>query len=293
MPDLSVLIVSYNTRALLDACLHALQATVRTSYEVIVVDNASHDGSSEMLRTRWPEVRVFAMRDNLGFARAVNLALANASGQYLLLLNPDTRVLPEALDQLVAFLAEHPNAGVAAPQLLNADLTDQGTARAFPTPWATIFGRKSLLTRLFPHNRWSRRYMVGKQLKGAHPFVVDWVSGACMMVRRDVLGNVGPLDEHFFMYWEDADWCRRIGAAGYAVYCVPGAQVIHYEGQSSAGRPSRLIWTFHRSVYRYYTKHHLTPRWHPLRPFVAVGLTFRAAAIIATNAPLVTRTRSR
>ena len=293
MADLSILIVSYNTRALLDACLKELQATVQTKYEVVVVDNASRDGSVEMLRTHWPRVGVLEMGANLGFARAVNRALSAASGEYLLLLNPDTSVLPGALDQLVSFLAEHPEAGVAAPQLLNRDFTDQGTARAFPTPWASIFGRKSLLTKLAPNNPWSRRYLVGQRINQSAPFVVDWVSGACLMIRRDVLEKVGPLDERFFMYWEDADWCRRIGNAGYAVYCVPGAKVVHYEGQSSHGRPARLVWTFHRSVYTYYTKHHLRQPWHPLRPLVAAGLAFRAAAIIATSAPLATRTRSR
>lgn len=293
MTNLSVLVVSYNTRALLDACLKELQGSLQTPYEVVVVDNASHDGSVEMLRNSWPQVRVLEMRTNVGFARAVNRGLALASGEYLLLLNPDTCVRPGALDQLVTFLGEHPEAGVAAPQLLNGDLTDQGTARAFPTPWASIFGRKSLLTRLAPNNRWSRRYMVGQRINQSAPFVVDWVSGACLMVRRDVLEKVGPLDERFFMYWEDADWCRRIGDAGYAVYCVPGAKVVHYEGQSSLDRPARLVWTFHRSVYTYYTKHHLRQSWHPLRPLVAAGLAFRAAAIIATSAPLATRTRSK
>lgn len=293
MPPLSVSIVSYNTRAHLDACLRELQDTVRTRYEVVVVDNASHDGSVEMLRQSWPTVRVFEMGWNAGFARAMNRALAEATGDYLLLLNPDTRVLPDAVDKLVTFLAGHPQAGAAAPRLLNGDLSDQGTARAFPTPWASVFGRKSFLTRAFPNNPWSRRYLVGQNPVGTDPFAIDWVSGACLMTRHEVLDAVGALDEAFWMYWEDADWCRRIGDAGYAIYCLPDARVVHYEGQSSTGHSPRLVWTFHRSVYHYYAKHHLKRAWHPLRPLIAAGLACRAATIIAADAPLAFRTRSK
>src|SRR6266508_226060 len=158
MIDLSVLIVSYNTRELLDACLGAVFATVLDHrIEIIVVDNASRDGSPEMVRDRWPRVRLIQSPANVGFARAVNRGLAVAAGECLLLLNSDAQVQPRALDTLVEFLRANPSAAVAAPRLLNTDLTDQGTARAFPTAWAAIFGRKALLTRMFPSNPWSRR----------------------------------------------------------------------------------------------------------------------------------------
>lgn len=282
--DLSILIVNFNTRDLLSACLRSVAATVRRhTWEVIVADNASADGSVAMLRRDWPEVKVIETGANLGFARANNKALAVAQGRYLLLLNSDTEVLPDALDELVGFMDAHPAAGVAAPHLLNSDLTDQGTARAFPSPLAVLFGRKSLLTRLFPDNPWSQRYLVGRQHRGNEPFRVDWVSGACLMVRREAVERAGPLDEQFFMYWEDADWCRRIGNAGYAVYCVPSARVVHHEGQSSKGRSAFLVVVFHRSVYHYFTKHHAPQRLHPLRLLAAAGLTGRALSIIAAD----------
>jgi N-acetylglucosaminyl-diphospho-decaprenol L-rhamnosyltransferase len=283
-PDLSVLIVSYNTAALVDACLRSLAATVRlTNYEVVVADNGSVDGTVQMVRQNWPGVTVLDIGTNLGFARANNRALHASSGRHVLLLNSDAEVLEGALDELIAFMDAHPTVGVAAPHLLNSDLTDQGTARAFPSAAAAIFGRKSLLTRMFPANRWSRRYLVGRTQHGDTPFAVDWVSGACLMVRRSVIERVGALDEGFFMYWEDADWCRRIGNAGFGVFCVPAARVVHHEGQSSHGRSSRLVWEFHRSVFRYYTKHYTSMASVLLRPAVAVALTARAAAIIAVD----------
>jgi GT2 family glycosyltransferase len=294
-PDLSILIVSYNTRHLLSSCLQSLAAACqRHSYEAIVADNASSDDSVEMLRRDWPGVHVIEMGSNTGFARANNRAMAEARGRYFLLLNSDTNALGNSLDRLIDFLDATPSAGVAAPRLLNSDLTDQGTARAFPTPAAAIFGRKSAITRLFPHNPWTKRYMLGRAHEGGDPFSVDWVSGAGMMVSRLVVDRVGGLDEGFFMHWEDADWCRRIKDAGWAVYCVPVSEVVHHEGKSEQmyggvdrrgriGRPPRLCWEFHRSAYRYFVKHHAS---HPLNPFrwaAAAGLMVRAGVIIAAN----------
>ena len=161
------------------------------------------------MKAGYPHVRVIEMGSNTGFARANNRAIAAASGRFVFLLNPDT--VPEAgsIDRLVDFLDRTPAAAVAAPRLLNPDLTDQGTARSFPTASAAVFGRRSALSKLFPRNPWSQRYLVGRSVGGSEPFTVDWVSGAAMMVRRSVIDRIGGLDEGFFMHWEDADWCRR------------------------------------------------------------------------------------
>lgn len=294
-PDLTILIVSYNTRDLLATCLRSLpRALTQHTYEVVVADNASVDGSVTTLRREFPDVQVVEMGSNTGFARATNRAMAQGNGRHFLLLNSDTEALPGSLDVLIDFLDATRVAGVAAPQLLNSDLTDQGTARSFPTPAAALFGRKALLTRLFPGNPWAQRYMVGRQHVGEEPFSVDWVSGACFMVPRSVVDEVGALDEGFFMHWEDADWCHRIADAGYQVYCVPRARVVHHEGQSERvfggagprrrpGRPPRLVWVFHRSAYRYFVKHHAPQPWHPLRAVAGVALAARAVLIIAAN----------
>jgi N-acetylglucosaminyl-diphospho-decaprenol L-rhamnosyltransferase len=294
--DVSILVVSYNTRDLLSACLRTLsEAVAPFSHEVIVADNASSDGSVAMLRREWPNVSVIEMGANTGFARATNRAMAASSGRYVLLLNSDTEASPGSIGKLIAFLDGSPAAAVAAPQLLNSDLTDQGTARAFPTASAFLFGRKALLTKLFPRNPWTRRYMVGRERRDGQPFRIDWVSGACLLARRSAVNRVGMLDEGFFMHWEDADWCHRMIDAGYDVYCVPSARVVHHEGQSErrfggverrerVGRPAQLVWVFHESAYRYVTKHIAPQPWHPLRPIAAAGLRGRALAIIAANA---------
>lgn len=282
---LSVLLVTYDSRRFIDACLAALRDTVSVRYEVVLADNASHDGTLEHVRRTWPAVTCLDMGANTGFATACNRALGVSTGRHVLLLNGDAVVAPEALDALVGFLDAHPRAGVAAPLLLNEDGSDQGTARSFPTPAAAVFGRRSPLTRRFPGNRWSRRYLPAGPRGADGPVEVDWVSGACLMVPRRVVEQVGALDPGYFMYWEDADWCRRIKAAGYGVWCVPAARVVHAEGGSSGGGwPVRQVLRFHRAAYRYYRIHHLQGGWVALAPLAAAALTGRGTAIVLRDA---------
>ena len=278
---MSIVTVTFECRELIRRCLQAIPAAAAgRSYEVIIADNASTDGVVALLREEQPLVRLVEMGSNTGFARANNRAIAASRGRFILLLNPDTTPSPGSVDRLAAFLEQTPAAGVVAPQLLNSDLTDQGTARSFPTAAAAIFGRRSLLSKLFPHNRWSRRYLAGRWVAGSEPFEVDWVSGAALMVRRDVIARVGGLDEGFFMHWEDADWCHRIKDAGYKVYCLPAAQIVHAEGGSRRGWPPRQLWAFHRGAYRYYAKHHARQAWNPLRYVAYIGLSARALALM-------------
>ncbi|HLI43121.1 MAG TPA: glycosyltransferase family 2 protein [Acidimicrobiales bacterium] len=281
--DLSVVIVTYDSRPYVGACIRSLrQAVCKVSYEIVVADNASP--RSPFVRRVPPrpgdDVRVVEMSRNLGFAAGCNAGIAAARGRHLLLLNPDTEVAAGALDELVGFLDGHPEAGAVAPRLVNPDGSDQGTARAFPTPAAALFGRRSPLTALFPRNPFSRRYLSGLRHEGSEPFEVDWVSGACLMVSRAALDAAGPLDEGFFMYWEDADWCRRIKAAGFAVFCVPAATVVHDEGARRRRTPEQVRW-FHESAYRYYAKHHARATRRLLRPAVRLALRSRAEAIVA------------
>lgn len=283
-PEVSIAIVTYNARMVLGDCLGSLPAALsRHSFEVIVADNGSADGTPAAVRSQWPTVRVMELGANRGFSFANNKALNAARGRYVLLLNPDTVATPGSIDELIAFADARADVGVVAPRLLNVDSTDQGTARAFPTPAAALFGRHSLLTRLFPNNPWSRRYLVGRQHAGDQPFEIDWVSGACMLVSRRAIDAAGSLDEGFFMYWEDADWCRRIKHAGYRVFCVPTASVIHLDGSRARRLPAYQVWAFHSSAYRYYSKHHVRQSWNPLRALAALALYGRAALIIARN----------
>jgi len=280
--DVSIVIVSYECRELLRGCLRRIAAaTDGLRHEVIVADNASTDGVVGMLRAEWPDVRVIEMGSNTGFARANNRAIADARGRFILLLNPDTEAEPGSIATLVRFLDSTRGVGIVAPRLLNSDRTDQGTARAFPTAAAGLFGRRSLLTRLFPNNALSRRYLAGRHVSGTDPFEVDWVSGAALMITREALERAGGLDEGFFMHWEDADWCYRVKRSGFSVQCVPSSLIVHHEGGSRRGWPPRQIWAFHHGAFRFYAKHRAASLWNPLRYLAAIALGTRALVLIA------------
>jgi N-acetylglucosaminyl-diphospho-decaprenol L-rhamnosyltransferase len=294
--DVSVVIVSYHCRDDVMACVESvLGSRSARGFEVVVVDNGSTDGTLELLADRAPQARVIPMGMNAGFSKANNVGMATARGRYVLVLNPDTVVAPGALYRLADWLDAHGGAGVAAPQLLNADGTDQRTARAFPTPAAALFGRRSPLTRWFPRNRWSTRFLSGGAHRGDEPFRVDWVSGAAMMVPASVINEVGGFDEEFFLFWEDADWCRRITDAGYEVWCVPQAQVTHDEGGTrSHGWSPRVVRHFHRGAYLYWRKHHAPQPWNPLRWLAAGALGVRALLVMAReSAPAALRPPAR
>jgi N-acetylglucosaminyl-diphospho-decaprenol L-rhamnosyltransferase len=283
VPDVDVVIVGYHSRDLVLTCLDSLAGAAQgLEATVTVADNHSVDGTLEAVKARDDGSRAFDMGSNSGFSRANNRAISMGTGRYVLVLNPDTVVSPGALTALVDFADGRPGAGVIAPRLLNADGTPQKTARAFPTPAAAIFGRRSPLSRWFPGNRWSRAFLIEGWTDGDKPFEVDWVSGAAMLVRRAVIDEVGGFDEDFFLFWEDADWCRRIKAAGHGVWCVPQATVVHDEGGTRGHQWSpRSTVLFHRGAYLYWTKHHARQPLNPLRWAAAPLLAGRATALIA------------
>ena len=252
--QLSLCIVSWNCRDDLVACLDSLPAASQgVRAETIVVDNASSDDTIGLLREQYPKVTHIANQDNRGFAAATNQALAAASGELLLLLNPDT-VLPEgALAELIQAAEERPEAGIMAPKLVNPDGSLQHSCRRFPTIAAAIF-RHTVLGRLFPRNRWAAQYVMG-EWDHSETREVDWVSGACMVVRRSLYEEVGPLDEGFFWGSEDVDYCYRAHAAGTTVLYTPRPAIVHRIGASSSRIPARTIVNFHRSMHRLYRKH--------------------------------------
>jgi len=278
--DLSVVIVTYNSRSFIERCLESVETTVVDHrVEIVVVDNASIDGTADFVRRRHPEVLVHDTGWNSGFSRACNAGVALTSGRFVVFLNGDAWVSQGALDHLCATLDARPDAGVVAPRLLNPDGTEQSTARAFPTAAALVWGRRSPLTRWFPNNRFSRAYLVGRDHEGFEPFAVDWVSGGCLMTRRHLLAELGGLDERFFMYWEDADYCRSVAAGGHDVLCDPGALVHHAEGSSASVTTPRQNRRFHLAAYQYIAKHHLTGPSAVLRPVAAGVLAARAGAV--------------
>lgn len=289
--DVHVVIVSYRCRDLVVRTLESLaEASTGVTVSVTVVDNDSGDGTVEALRRRFPDVDVVDSGWNSGFARASNDGITRGNGRYVLLLNPDTVVTRDALGVLVSFADSRPAAGVVAPRLRNPDGSDQRTARSFPTAAAAVWGRRSPLTRLFPGNPWSASYLATRRAATSEPFRVDWVSGAAMLVRRAVVEQVGVLDDAFFLFWEDADWCRRIADAGLEVWCVPAAEVVHDEGGSRGhGWSPRTIRWFHQGAYRYWVKHHAPSPWNPARWAAAALLTARAAVLTIHHGHLHTR----
>jgi len=251
-PVLSVVVVSYNCREPLLACLDSLRTSVQDApYEVHVVDNASGDGTPYAVREHHPWVRLTVNPENLGFARANNLALRMAldrSGvSFLLLLNPDTLVFDHVFDRSMAYLAAHPRAGMVGCRLVTADGSlDLACRRSFPSAWDG-FCRASGLSRLFPRSRLLSRYNL-TYLDASKPARVDAVNGAYMMVTRQALARVGLLDEEYFMYMEDLDWCWRFAKAGFEVHYDPGCTVVHLKGASSRSRSGSMIRAFFDSM---------------------------------------------
>lgn len=253
--DLSVVIIGWNAKRYLELCLESLvAASPRRSMEVLVVDNASTDGSAEMIETRFPHVKLIRSNENLGFAKGNNVAIRQCQGRYIALVNPDVIVLPGCLDALADFLDQHPKVGNVGPRVLNPDRTLQSSCRRFPTLWNNICSATGLAT-TFKNSR---------ILAGEHMFffphdrtmAVDVLVGCFSMVRREAFEAVGLLDEDLFMYGDDVDWCRRCWNAGWQVVFYPGAQAIHDRGKITAPYPVRFAVAQQRSVIHYWTKHH-------------------------------------
>ena len=252
-PALSIVVVSWNTRELLlDALGTVLPLPV--SGEVLVVDNASEDGSAEAVEGRFPSVRLLRNETNLGFAGGVNVGLRAALGRYVLLLNSDTRVLSDALAQLLAYAEAHPRAGIIGPRVLNEDGTLQESRFRFPSLLNLLLAA-SYLYQLFPSSpRWNRERLAG--LDPDQPAAVDAVSGCCFLMRKDLLEKIGLLDEAFFMYAEETDLCWRARRAGYEVHYAPVGEIVHLGGGSSRLARRRNFLEFRRSILRFFAKHH-------------------------------------
>jgi N-acetylglucosaminyl-diphospho-decaprenol L-rhamnosyltransferase len=279
--DCSVVIVNYRTDEVLAECLASLTKTAAPlEFEVIVVDNGGTLAGGGF-RERFPQVRLVENRENVGFARAANQGIRLARGRHVLCLNPDTVVHEGALAAMVAYLDAHPGVGAVGARLLESDGTLQYSCRRFPGYLTIFFGRYALLTRLLPKNAASRDYLY---LDWDHRSVreVDWVSGACAMVRREVIDTVGGFDEGYFLFVEDMDWCRRIRDRGWLVVYLPDAVVTHHIGASRGQVPPRVVWARHAGMLRYVRKHFGAP-W-PLRWLIAAALLTRAGLLVAANA---------
>ena len=257
--QLSVIIVNYNVRPFLENALVSLQkALTGLQGEIVVVDNASDDGSVEMVRSKFPHVRLIANSRNTGFAEANNRALEQASGRYVLLINPDTIVQEDTLRTMITFFERNPDAGLAGCTILNPDGSLQlACRRSFPTPWVA-FTKIIGLSSLFPKAKLFGRYNL-TYLNPDETYEVDAVSGSFMFVRREVLNQVGGLDEQFFMYGEDLDWCYRIQRAGWKIFYVHSTKIIHYKGESAKRSDLDEVRLFYDAMHLFVKKHFRRP----------------------------------
>mgnify|MGYP000846362706 FL=1 len=276
--DLAIVIVSWNVASLLRACLdsilHAPDVTQRDgqlwvgqhSAEIWVVDSASSDGSANMVAQRYPQVRLIACETNVGFTAGNNLAMRRCEGRYLLLLNPDTEIVEDALSSMMDYMERHPDIGALGPQLRYPDGSVQSSRRRFPT-LAMAFMESTLLEQWLPDNRWARAYRFADAPADViQP--VDWVTGACMLVRRKAVERVGLMDEDLFMYSEELDWCRRLADDGWRVIYYPCAVVVHHEGRSAEQVAAARDIYFHSSKVHYFRKHHGRLEAEALRGFL-------------------------
>jgi hypothetical protein len=259
--DISVVIVSWNGRRFLEECLKSLvEAPMRRSLEIIVVDNASTDGSPEMVETRFPHVKLIRNSDNFGFAKANNIGIRESKGRYVSLINSDVRVLGGCLDALAEYMDEHQDVGNVGPRILNRDMTLQSSCRRFPSLWNNFCEATGLARAVHESKFFSGQHM----LYFPHDRVleVDVLVGCFWLMRKEALESVGLLDEDFFIYSEDVDWCTRCWKTGWRIVFAPVGQAVHYREGSSSNDPVRFAVEQQRAVLYYWTKHRgLLGRW--------------------------------
>ena len=285
MHNISIVIASRNTVDHLRKCLESIEKVYGNQKpEVIIADNDSSDGSVEMARENFTWAIVDESKETGCYASAVNRGARAASKEYILLLDSDAILLENTIPALVDFLSNNPKVGAAASKMFYPDGTLQLTTRKFPTPLNMLFGRETLLTRLFPKNRITRSYLMLDELNESKPFKIDWSSSACIMLRREVFNKADYWDEDFLLYWADADFCHRVTDAGYEIYCVPESQLIH-DMRNDQGRKKSyfMIKAFHQGIFRYYRKHCTKSKFHPMNAVAFIGLSLRAGIHLLIN----------
>ena len=274
-PRIAAVLVNYNAGEELRRAVQSIADEMHDEpWEVVVVDNASADGSADLVEGFGPQVRVLRNTVNVGFGRGVNQGVAATAAPLVLVMNPDCRLVAGAMDGLRAELLRHDRCAMVGPRILDPDGSVQGSARGDPNMLTGIFGRAQALTRLLPWLPAARRNVV--TLAGVQgPTEVDWLSGACFLARRHALAEVQGFDERYFLYWEDADLCRRLRGVGYHVRYVPSATAIHRVGLSSQTAKAASIRAFHASALIYYRTHVATGAMDPRRPIAAALLALR------------------
>lgn len=293
-PEVSAILVNYNAGGELRSALRSIADELGAcAWEAIVVDNASFDGSGTIVAEFAPHARLIRNEQNLGFARAVNQGIGATSASLVLIVNPDCRLVPGAFVSLRRELERSDSCAVVGPRILDPDGSVQGSARGDPDMFTGLFGRTTLLRRLLPDLAISKRNVVadGTICEGPPSLSVDWLSGACMLARRDALRKVNGFDERYFLYWEDADLCRRLRGIGYHVRYVPIATAIHRVGHSSRSARASAVLAFHESAYLYYATHVAPGPFQPKRSLARLLLSARCWLHLIFNTQDGTRRR--
>jgi GT2 family glycosyltransferase len=275
---IDLIIVNYKSTDFLYNCLSSIYDNLNgTRANVYVFDNGSHD-HVDLIKANFPQTFLIKNHRNLGFARGVNRVIAETTSPYIVVLNPDTVISDKFFETVMGFMKKNSDVGILGPRVINPDGCVQGSARAFPTFSSALFGRKSLLTRMFPSSRFTCANILSNSSDGKTPMEVDWISGACMVVRREALDEVGLLDERFFLYWEDVDWCKRMWNKGWKVTYYPRATIQHAVGGSSERNIFRSIFEFHKSAYAHFIKYFKSPGLL-MKPLILAGLSLRFLGI--------------
>lgn len=267
---LSIAIVNWNTRDLL---LDALESIYRSPspdpFEVIIVDNASSDGSAEAVRARYPLANLVVNADNRGYAEGNNQAIDRSRGAYILLLNPDVVIPPGGLDRAVRFMQSHPDAGALGVRQVHPDGSLQKSVRGFPTPLSVLWDLVGL-SLLFPRSRVFGAYRM-TWFDYAHVEEVDQPMGTFLLMRRTVIEEIGPLDLAFPIFFNEVDWCLRCKRAGWKIYFTPDVEILHYGGASTAQVGASMAWESRRGLLRFYAKHYRSLSHWPLRALIALA----------------------
>lgn len=280
--SVDIIIVNYNCTDYTIRCIDSIKRNIQSCrISIIVIDNSSNDMPNR-ITDHFPDIQLIRNPRNVGFGKAINYGLELSKLKYVILINPDALVPDRSLFDIIDYLDKHPEIAVAGPKILEWDGSIQGSARRFPTIWTSIFGRKSPLTRLFPGNSITKREFICFNGEKHKPQPADWVSGACMIIRRDAIKQVGGFDSRFFMYWEDADLCKRLKKLGWKIMYHPKAKVYHQTGKSSATQPVVSIYHFHKSCYYYFIKHAGWPI-KLITPLAFLGLSLRGLFVIGLN----------
>ena len=255
LTSVSALIVSFNVRNYVLDTLRALYLTTGSDTEAIVIDNASSDGTAKAIQEAFPQARVIALTENVGFGRANNAGFKESHGEFVLLLNPDVMVDENCVDRLATFLAANPEAGAAGPRLVRPDgRPDLAARRAFPSPLAALY-RFTGLSRLFPRSSRFNRYNLGA-ISPETVHEIDAGTAACLLVRRAALDKVGLFDPEFFMYGEDLDLCFRLRKGGWKIFYLPDAVAVHVKGTSTRQATQKMLYEFHRAMWIFHKKHY-------------------------------------